>query len=171
MSETPSSPALPGPLAKLSGSTLLWIQAIAAAVAVISVFLPWATAEAFGISESGNGFDEEWNWVGILVLLLGIAVAALSFTKARGVQVQGLSNLPPILNIVLPAALFLFSLIGLITVYSKIGDIEDDIGDLGAIGDFGFDVSVSFGIWLVFLASLVAFLAALLPWLQSRKSA
>ncbi len=169
MSDTPSydptpqpsssSKGLPPALANLSDSTLLWVQVGGGILAFISVLLPWVTVPAiefFGERIGGgsiNGFDYSGLWA-TLLLLLGLAIAALSFIKVRGMQVQGLEKLPSYLPLVLAGALGLISLIVFIDVLSDVS---------------GTGLSTSVGIWFLLIAGLVPCAAALRPVLKARR--
>ncbi len=193
MSVPPSYPApdpyQPAPasagssLDKLTPSNLLWAQAIGGIVAVFSVFLPWFSASGMGMTESANGFqsyeapvgDDLFSlqvekasntWAGLLVLLLGLAIAAIAFTKVRGIQVPALQTLPPALPLALSGGLVLIAVIKLISI----------LGDGGSFGGeeiFGQQIppvswGSGFGIWLLLIASLVTFAAAVLPMVKKK---
>ena len=172
MSEPPSYPpaaqppaqpsGLPSALANLTPSTLLWAQVGGAAVVLISIFLPWVTVSAgmFG-STSGNGFDA--GAYGALLLILSLAAGALAFIEVRGIRIQGL-NLPGFVPLALASAMLVIAFIAWLDVLTSTGSSEFEV--LGA--DFG--VSSGIGIWLVLLAALVTFAAALLPVLKARKA-
>ena len=175
MSEPPSYPpaaqppaqpsGLPSALANLTPSTLLWAQVGGAAVVLISIFLPWVTVSAgmFG-STSGNGFDA--GAYGALLLILSLAAGALAFIEVRGIRIQGL-NLPGFVPLALASAMLVIAFIAWLDVLNSTGGSEfEGLEVLGA--DFG--VSSGIGIWLVLLAALVTFAAALLPVLKARKA-
>jgi hypothetical protein len=164
---TPQPPAasggLPPALANISGGTLLWVQVVGGVLAAISTFLPWVTVSSGFYSASANGFDDGiW---GFLVLLLGLAVAALAFIKLRNMQVQGLDKLPAQMPLILSSILALIAVFRWIYILTNGGS-----SDLGALEAFGVDVSSGIGIWLVLIGSLAAFAAVLLPTLKNRKA-
>ena len=166
----PASPAsssggLPPAIANLSSSTLEWVKVAGGVLAALGVFLPWVTVSAsfagVNFSESANGFDDGiW---GILVLLLGLAVAALAFIKVRNITVQQLEKLPPVLPLSLAIAL------GVIAIFRWIYILSNGGGEFSDAELFGVDVSSGIGIWFVFLGALAVLGAALLPVLKARK--
>jgi hypothetical protein len=168
MPQPAAASALPGPLAKLSGTTLQWIQVLAGLITAISVFFPWATVtfsipafEGIGGGESstsGNGFDKSGG-MATLILLLGLAVAALAFITVRGIQL-GSVKLPWFTAPVLGFLLFLFSLIEWASTLSDVSDAKDALGFLGTVA--GADASTGFGVWLLIIFALVAFAASVL---------
>lgn len=176
MSDTPYQPApppakkgLPPFLANLSDATLQWVTFGAAVVAIISLFLPWRTLSVdfggFGlvpgaeVSDSVNGFGGGHTWAGVLLLLLGLAIAALAFIKARRITIEKapwLNQLPWFTEAALAGAFFLIAFIAWI----------DALGETGS--GFGAKVSTGIGIWLVLLSSLVIAAAAALPIVKRR---
>jgi hypothetical protein len=166
-SPTPSSGGLPPAIANLTSDTLEWAKVVGGALAAISTLLPWYHASVSfggfgGYSESFNGFDDGiW---GFLVLVLGLAVAALAFIKVRNMTVQGLDKLPPMLPMYLTGAL------AVIAVFRWIYLLADGGQDLGGLEGLGIDAGTSIGIWLVLIGALVALGAALIPVLKARKS-
>jgi hypothetical protein len=165
----PSSGGLPPAIANLSSSTLEWVKVGGGLLAVIATFMPWYSVSADfggfgGFSESFNGFDDGiW---GTLVLLLGLAVAALAFIKVRSMQVQGLDKLPAMLPLGLAGALAVIAVFRWIYL---LADGGNDFGDVGGLEGFGFEAGTSIGIWLVLIGALAAFGAALVPVLKARK--
>ena len=114
---------------------------IAAALGVVSVFLPWFSAGAFGFSVHINGFHD---W-GIL--------AFICFLGAAIISLAGNQNLPLDKGIwfatILCGSLALLSVI--ITLISSAGNSED----------LGFaSAGIGFGIWIALLASVAVMLFA-----------
>jgi hypothetical protein len=158
--------ALPGPLAKLTGTTLLWIQVVGGVLAFIATLLPWYSVsidgfEGFGgNSTSGNGFDKSGG-MATLILLLGLIVAALAFVSVRKIPL-GNVTLPWFVAPAAAALLFLFSLIEWISTLGDVSDAKKAFGG-GVFGvDLGIHASSGFGIWLLILVALVTLAAAVL---------
>jgi hypothetical protein len=107
---------------------------IAAATGIISVFLPWVTISAFGMTKNINGFH---GW-GILVFLAFFAAAVITLT---GNQTQGLEK----------NYWFLLMACGAIALLSIIIEIasSDSLGE-----GMGFvDAGIGFGLWIAIAAA------------------
>jgi hypothetical protein len=165
----PSSGGLPPALANISSSTLEWVKVAGGALAFIGVFLPWYTVSfsnpLFGsISSSFNGFDDGiW---GFLILLLGLAVAALAVIKVRNIEVPALQKLPPATGLWLGVAL------GVLAVFRWLVLLFDaGVGsEVDAFEGLGGSAGTSIGIWLVWLGGLAVLAATLLPVVKARKN-
>ena len=106
---------------------------IAAAVGVISIFLPWLSVSIFGQSTSVNGFRD----TGIVVFL---AFAASGVVSVLGDQTSKLDKKMWIIALGTGAVAFIFTLIS--------------FGTFSGGDGWGFvDASYGFGIWLALLAS------------------
>jgi hypothetical protein len=159
--------ALPGPLAKLTGTTLLWIQVVGGLLAFLATLLPWYSVSIDGFqgfggnSTSGNGFDKSGG-MATLILLLGLIVAALAFVTVRKIPL-GNVTLPWFVAPAAAVLLFLFSLIEWISTLSDVSDAKKAFGGGSVFGvDLGIHASSGFGIWLLILAALVTLGAAVL---------
>jgi hypothetical protein len=106
---------------------------IAAAIGVISVFLPWVTVSMMGFSESVNGF----RGVGIIVFL---AFAGAIVVSLMGDQTAKLEKTLWLLALASGAIAFIFALIAF---------ADTSGGDLGFVG-----AGHGFGIWLSLIAAL-----------------
>ena len=115
---------------------------IAAAVGIISIFLPWATVSMgmLGVSESesANGFRS----YGILVFLGFLAAAGVSL---MGDQTKTLDKTMWIVSLIAGGVSVLFTALYMTNISNAFGAN----GGLGMV-----DVGFGFGLWIALLASL-----------------
>ena len=127
---------------------------VVAAVGLISVFLPWASAEGWGESETINGLNTLNN--GLFALISFIAAGALAFLGDKNESVSSDSKFK--WGVVAAGALA--------TVIALIDLINIATTDASAIG---IDYSPSFGVFLALIAG--AAVAAVAFLLGDNKSA
>jgi hypothetical protein len=163
------APRLPGPLANLSGTTLLWVQVVGGVLAALATFFPWYSVSSSGfegigaLDETFNGYNKSGG-MATLILLLGLAVAALAFVTVRNISL-GTVKLPWFVAPALAVVLFLFSLIEWISTLGDVSDARRASSILGNLGNLGISVDANsgFGIWLLIIVSVVTAAAAVLP--------
>jgi hypothetical protein len=97
-----------------------------------------------------------------LILLLGLAVAALAFVTVRNISL-GTVKLPWFVAPGLAVVLFLFSLGEWISTLSDVSDAKRAFSLFGNLGTIGIDANSGFGIWLLIIVSVVTAAAAVLP--------
>lgn len=52
----------------------------------ISVFLPWITASAMGLSTSANGMDSSWGYLTLFMGIIGIVISFIIPQKTRSIS-------------------------------------------------------------------------------------
>ena len=115
---------------------------IAAAVAIIAMFMPFVTASAMGVSQSASLWQAltlSSDPLIVLILLLMIAVVVMQLVKA------------PQLPSIICAAL------SLIFIFIEIGVANDSYNEIASMG---VSVSYDFGCWLMILALVVVIAAS-----------
>jgi hypothetical protein len=134
-------------------------------LAALATFFPWYSVSTSGfagigaIDDTFTGYNKSAG-MATLILLLGLAVAALAFVTVRNISL-GNVTLPWFVAPALAVVLFLFSLIEWI---STLGDVSDARRAFGIFGNsFGIDANSGFGIWLLIIVSVVTAAAAVLP--------
>lgn len=100
---------------------------VVSVVLFIMVFLPWATAEAFGTTFNFNGLEGNISGWGYLTLIMSIFGAGISFLVTQRYRSLG------------TIIIGILAILGIIIYWSR-------------IGNFGF--SLSYGLIIGFLASL-----------------
>jgi hypothetical protein len=169
---TPVTPVTPSnPRTRLG--LLGWAQFAGGAAAVLATALPWATGE----SKSLDGFDHG-AWA-VLVLVLGVCVAALGVITITKAASRLPAALPTAVSLVLAAA----AAVAVVDWRSWIADQNDaaarlsggldqlgsQLGGLGGLANlFGLagaepsKLSMGYGLWVLVGAAGVAFVAALI---------
>jgi hypothetical protein len=139
-------------------TTLDWTVVGSAAVAFISLFLPWYSGSVLGYSFSVSGWSTQYGWLGaILVIAAGVYLVL----DRSGVKVVSINGSPALTEI---AASGLGALIIIIRIVTLPG------GSAGA-GLYSFSYGPSVGIILALLAGIVAAGAAFATMRQAQPSA
>jgi len=105
----------------------------------ISVFLPWITASAMGISTSANGMDSSWGYLTLIMGILGIVASFILPQKTRS---------------------FSFIVIGVLAI---VGVIAFWIAEYGVAKDLGVTqyISMGFGLWVAGILGLILIILGL----------
>ncbi|MDO4747261.1 MAG: hypothetical protein Q4A70_02900 [Candidatus Saccharibacteria bacterium] len=94
--------------------------AICGGVGFIAVFLPWFSVSAFGMSATGNGFDNPVVALGILSLIIGLVVAAWKLLTMFGlIKINLTPKLSRIVDSALGGAMVLFGIIAIIIINTQ----------------------------------------------------
>lgn len=134
-------------------------------LAVIAVFLPWASVSVSinmpGLmseshSDSASGFRVIWGWLTLLTALAGAGLSLIGPAKILREKTRWVM-------LGIGGAIVLWSLINFIAVHSHGGPSSTDLAGMG--GAMKFSISGGLGTWLALLAGLAAAAAAyLLNW-------
>lgn len=131
---------------------------------LIGSFLAWVKAEAGGESETVKGMDGD----GVFTLIAGIAAIAL-FLAGVFMQKAILAAIGAVPGLI-ALAFAIFNVAD--TERLVIAKLEDDGASNSQAKDFAsqLDISASFGLYIVLIGALVATVAGVMVYMQSRRT-
>lgn len=142
-------------------SKLDWVVVVAAALALICLFLPWYGASAFGFSASVSGWSTGYGWVGAVLIVAAGAYLVMQRSRVDLSRVN-----------VGPAAVVLgAAVIGTVLVILRWATLPRGHAGIGGVNVYSYGPRV--GIWLTLVVGVVQVVCALslfrasgekLPW-------